>query len=404
MRGLKGFLEEARHLSQFSHANIVAVARFLETNGTGYLVMEYERGGTLRSLMRSRKGGFGEEEVRAVLLPLCAGLSALHAENLLHRDIKPDNILIRESGDPVLIDFGATVDLEYMEGDDWIIVATPGYAPPEQFSREAPHGPWIDIYAIGATIYEMISGVRLAPFPERLRGQEVGSAAAVARGNYSTALLSLVDRCIDLDYRVRPASLSELTLHLLSDEQKLIEQVVTDVSRKAIRHFANFARPNEGLFADEFAAFILSFTIIDLAWRFGTRLPTKEMADRVSQYVEKTTLDLCAADLANAGFTNNRGRLTRALLLQRLDEYAAAYLLDRQAEDWKYELLRRQATKNSLFPKAQGDALGFSSLIENVIDRARGRVKKAVEKALLPYAWVQTPSGWERILRDQPVP
>jgi hypothetical protein len=83
----------------------------------------------------------------------------------------------------------------------------------------------------------------------------------------------------------------------------------------------------------------------------------------------------------------------------RLEEYAASYLLDRQQEDWTYELLRKQLVRNCLIQMAPQDVSGFSELIDDVIDRARGRIKKELDKALPRAVWTKTENGWNREIR-----
>ncbi len=101
---------------------------------------------------------FEEQEIEAVVVPLCEGLSQLHRQGLIHRDIKPDNIIIRPDGSPILIDFGAALDLRVLGADAWDVRATPSYTPIEQYDPSLPQGPWTDIYALAASLYELISG------------------------------------------------------------------------------------------------------------------------------------------------------------------------------------------------------------------------------------------------------
>ena len=105
--GLDSFLQEARTLAQFEHPNIVKVIRFFKANGTAYIVMEYIEGQTLGSKIdefnnESGQGMFNEEEMLFVLQPIISGLKQLHRANVYHRDLKPDNIMLRENGSPVL--------------------------------------------------------------------------------------------------------------------------------------------------------------------------------------------------------------------------------------------------------------------------------------------------------------
>ena len=159
----KNFLAEARKLAKFNHPNIVRVNRYFEAHNTAYFVMDHEAGGNLRSSLRGRPDIFTEGEIEALILPLCRGLAELHHVGLIHRDIKPGNIIIRPDGSAALIDFGAAVDFRSLNEADFGIVATPAYAPIEQFNAKASQGLWTDIYALGAVMYEMITGQCSAP-------------------------------------------------------------------------------------------------------------------------------------------------------------------------------------------------------------------------------------------------
>ena len=105
--GLDSFLVEARTLATFRHPNIVRVARFFEANRTAYMVLEYERGQSLKA-WRKKHETVPEAELVNLLAPLFNGLAVVHKSGYLHRDIKPDNIYVRdEDGSLVLLDFGA---------------------------------------------------------------------------------------------------------------------------------------------------------------------------------------------------------------------------------------------------------------------------------------------------------
>lgn len=104
--GLDNFLVEARTLATFRHPNIMRVARFFEANRTAYMVLEYERGKSLKTLWPARKK-VSENDLLSLWQPLLDGLAVVHASGVLHRDIKPDNIYVRRvDGSLVLLDFG----------------------------------------------------------------------------------------------------------------------------------------------------------------------------------------------------------------------------------------------------------------------------------------------------------
>ncbi|MGH7003435.1 MAG: serine/threonine protein kinase, partial [Alphaproteobacteria bacterium] len=150
--GLTRFRQEAKLLLSLRHPNIVPSLNYFESNGTAYLVMEYQEGQTLTQLM---SGGsvLEESEVREFLDGLLDGVEAVHKGGLLHRDIKPDNIFIRRDGTPVLIDFGAARQAVTRQSRGLTAIVTEGYAPYEQYETDSHQGPWTDIYALGAVLY-----------------------------------------------------------------------------------------------------------------------------------------------------------------------------------------------------------------------------------------------------------
>ena len=157
--GLERFLDEARILARFDHRHLVRVHRVFEARGTAYMVTEYVEGRTLAAEVASA-GPLSEGRVRELLLALTGvdGLSAVHAAGLLHRDIKPGNVMVRPDGTPVLIDFGAARQAMGRHSRSVTAVLTPGYAPIEQYSVRGHQGPWTDIYALGALAYWALGG------------------------------------------------------------------------------------------------------------------------------------------------------------------------------------------------------------------------------------------------------
>lgn len=157
--GVQRFLAEARALARFQDVpGIVKVLDYFEDNSTAYIVMEYLEGYTLKELLQSRS--FNSDEVFQLLRPVIHALKIIHSENVIHRDISPDNIMILENGSAVLMDFGASYDV-HNQYKNTSVVLKEGYAPPEQYYAEGDVGPWSDIYALCATIYTTITKEKL---------------------------------------------------------------------------------------------------------------------------------------------------------------------------------------------------------------------------------------------------
>ena len=392
-RGLKGFLKEARSLARFNHPNIVRINRYFEANNTAYFVMDYESGISLRTILTQQENQFEEQEIEAIIEPLCNGLEQLHKIGLIHRDIKPDNILIRPCGEPVLIDFGAAIDLNDIDVE---IVATPNYAPIEQYVARFPQGPWLDIYSLAATMYEMVSGYPPLQASRRIENDNLTPASEIGRGKYGDRLLGLIDKGLAIEPAERPQDIGEVLALLKIDNNRYLKQIIGGLSEKSIQHFLNWATPNNGLYTDELVAFFICFPIIDISWRIGKGSPTKDLFLSLYRSLDHNIIEKCHELVINAGFANQKRNLTLKTVESRIDEYSATYLLDRQAEKWTYKKTRYQCAKNCLAEDAKGDIDGFAGLMEDVIDRSRGRVKKEYNKAFRKVTWTRTPTGWKK--------
>lgn len=208
--GLRRFVDEARALALFRHPNIVSVIRYLDANGTAYLVMDYEEGADLKHFLADRNEQIDEHElVDGIVLPLLDGLQKVHDQGLLHRDIKPDNIFIRTDGSPVLIDFGAARPHALDATQNMTSIISAGYSPFEQYGGGDRQGPWSDIYALAGTLYRVVTGQAPLDAIVRHQNRELVPAVEAARGEYKTGLLEAIDKGLDLDPAARPQSAAE---------------------------------------------------------------------------------------------------------------------------------------------------------------------------------------------------
>lgn len=217
--GMKCFFEEGRSLAHLNHPNVVRVLNFFRANETVYMVMQYERGRTLHEHIRKCRGEIGEAFVRSVFSRLLNGLREVHTQKLLHLDIKPANIYLRNDGTPVLLDFGAARQALENEGPRLRPMYTPGFAAPEQYEAPDQLGPWTDIYAVGASIYATLGSAVPAPAKARLLKDELVPAGKRWAGKYSKQLLETVDWCLKLDYLERPLSVFALQKALSDSRQ-----------------------------------------------------------------------------------------------------------------------------------------------------------------------------------------
>jgi serine/threonine protein kinase len=204
--GMMAFYEEGIALARLNHPNVVRVINFLRANDTVYLVMRYEQGRTLHEHIRKHHGEFTERFVRGVFTRLMSGLREVHANKLLHLDIKPSNIYLRSDGSPVLIDFGAARQALNQGDPELRPTFTPGYAAPEQHINQPNQGPWTDVYAVGATLYACLAAAAPQPADLRLLDDKLVPASQRWTGLYSPQLLDIIDQCMRLDPLERPQS------------------------------------------------------------------------------------------------------------------------------------------------------------------------------------------------------
>ncbi len=216
--GLKRFLTEARLLGQVDHPNVARVLSAFEFNGSGYMAMAYEYGTTLDTQIRRRRK-MNQSKLLKLALGLLDALDAIHAAGIIHRDVKPSNILITRDSRPVLLDFGSATRVCGDGCDAGISTISSGYSPIELYQPERyAQGAWTDVYGVAAILYRIITGVRPAP-PSGCRHlsepvstdsgafQKFTLSAVSAGGRgYSEGFLAAVDHGLETYPDQRPRS------------------------------------------------------------------------------------------------------------------------------------------------------------------------------------------------------
>ena len=211
-RGVQGFLDGARHLARLQQPDLPSVLDCVQAHETVYLVLRYLEGRTLQDYIvaaRGRRDGrcLSEACAISVALDLLASLQRVHGAGLLHLDVKPSNVLLTLQGRLVLLDFDAALPM----GQGVHTPAhTPGFSAPETLASPQSHGPWTDIYAVGACLYASLLGHPPTPCSSRLADDPVPSALRGLRGRYSPALLDLAQRALSLPIGPRPQSALEM--------------------------------------------------------------------------------------------------------------------------------------------------------------------------------------------------
>ncbi len=223
--GLKSFFKEAQIISRFDTQNVVKIINFFLANNTAYLVMPYEHGTTLQKKIIQEDEPLSDAFIQSVFLDVLQGLSLFHRHQMLHLDLKPSNIWLKMDNFAMLIDFGTSLLLS----EPIPLSApmhTPGFAAPEQhkvFYAPEKIGTWTDIYNLGATIYACIEGEPPPNAEERIKDNHSLSFAKRWDGLYNLKMLQLVESMLELDYKKRPQSISDI-LYVIARYRPLVPQ------------------------------------------------------------------------------------------------------------------------------------------------------------------------------------
>jgi serine/threonine protein kinase len=188
--GKEKFLGEASTLARFTILpGIVSVNNLFKENGTAYIVMEYIEGKTLKSILKE-KSRLPESYVLQLMKPVLESLSVVHRAGLMHRDIAPDNILVRPDNTAKLIDFGSAAEAAPGEYKPTVAMVKMNFAPEEQFDgNRQRQGSWTDVYALCATIYMAIEGRLVPRADERLRQDSPITFTAPVSRTTSSAII-----------------------------------------------------------------------------------------------------------------------------------------------------------------------------------------------------------------------
>jgi serine/threonine protein kinase len=279
--GRDRFIAEGRTLASLERLpGIVRVYDLVQAHGTAYIVMELLAGGTLNDRL-AREGTLRQDEAKALLAPLMAGLSKVHATGFLHRDIKPANILLDGEGGPILADFGAArATATLITGATAIF--TPGYAATEQFT-EGAQGPWTDIYGLAATLHHAITGQPPPNSFDRIVEDTYVPLVQRRLTDYPPSFLAGIDAGLALRAKDRPQSIeawhacfvpagTEVTKVMPKTVAPFAEPTRTPKSRR----FRRLAAASAGVVALALAALLL-------AQIFGSsRAPGPRLADSES--------------------------------------------------------------------------------------------------------------------------
>lgn len=327
---------EARILSSLVHPAFPTVREIWEAHGRVCLVMSYIMGRTLQMLM-DRKLYQGEkcfepDEVLSWMMQLAEGLSYLHRHSVIYRDLKPSNVMVTDSGQLGLIDFGAACIL----GDGMEVgeMGTPGFAPPEQYSHVCGPGPWTDVYGFGALLHFLLTGDcpaekifffrEIRPCPKSGRQWSVGER--VFRRGQLRIMNQLVLECTAREPEKRRTSWRRIS--------RMLYVASKDASRRRRMFFRRLSIGIAGLFL----TFYLSLSAFADYWRSAAYERTLDQAESAE-----------SAD-AESILLNAIG-----MMPERIDAYQAlydAYMQDGLLSEEEWQQIQKLMRLNREYLKA----------------------------------------------------
>lgn len=220
---LRSFLEEARRLAELNDVfGIPDIYSYFEENGTGYIVMEYLEGITVKKLMKDSGGRLSYEWSRQIILSVLMILKDIHRRGILHRDIAPDNMMITSDGVVELIDFGvAKRQMGHMA--DSVLMLKAGYSPLEQYTRNAAQGVYTDLYSVAASFYHMITGSKPPAAMERFNLETLKPLSSFGIQIPKQAEMAIM-MCLYLNPEYRLASAEEFIMALDGENFKPVRE------------------------------------------------------------------------------------------------------------------------------------------------------------------------------------
>ena len=216
-KGFDSFLKEARKMAKLGGIpGVVGVKSVFIQNETAYIVMDFIEGETLLKKLQ-KNGPMDFDSCVKLMTPIMQALAEVHEHGIIHRDISPDNIMVRPDGKLILLDLGAAKDLDIQGNDGSVqssqMVAKHGFSPIEQYSKSGKVGPWTDIYAMAATIYYCCTGILPPPATDRTIDDTLACQPRLTQAQFD-----ILADCMRMRPQDRPQSMDTL-LQMLTHPQ-----------------------------------------------------------------------------------------------------------------------------------------------------------------------------------------
>ena len=230
--GMKSFSEEGRILYLLSDIeHVVHVAEQIQANNTTYLVMEYVPGISLKKYMKQQQKLFSEQETLTLMQPILLALQAMHQKGILHRDISPENLMLSPNNTLTLIDFGAARTFSRSDDDNLTVILKRGYAPEEQYHSNSRQGPWTDLYAVCAVMYQMLTGILPQEASARAEEDHLTPISRIEGLSLSPSTCSALEKGLQMDPMERYPDIGAL-MEVLYPAKKEAAREITDNSPK----------------------------------------------------------------------------------------------------------------------------------------------------------------------------
>ncbi len=231
--GIRNFLQEATIMLLCRDCeNVCNSYDKFQANGTAYMVMEY-LGKTLKEYVKGKRGeGIKEAEIYSYIIQTLQGVEQIHKRGVLHLDIAPDNIYVMLDGQIKISDFGAA-KAKNVKKDDREVVLKPGFAPPEQYHENAKIGPEADIYAVGATLYWLLTGQVPLEASDRMKEDDMEEPSMLAM--VPVALNNITMRAMAVNPELRYKNSKEFITALRKEKERSIEEEIKKRKRKRRR-------------------------------------------------------------------------------------------------------------------------------------------------------------------------
>jgi serine/threonine protein kinase len=258
---VKLFGNEARRLAKLQHPNIVGVHQVFEDNDTAYMALDFIEGQDLLTCLEEQSIHLSAEAITEMLLKLLDAVKYLHEQDILHRDISPDNILIDPRGEPILIDFGAARE-EATRASRVLSSIHPvkdGYSPQEFYIAGSAQGPSSDLYGLAATFYHLISGHAPPDSQQRVAAVAEGRSdpyvpLSTFQTDYDRFFVGAINRAMAIFPKERLQSAEEWILEIHTEKRRAAAAQRASQDRQVEASiFKIVAETNQAVLADQVA-------------------------------------------------------------------------------------------------------------------------------------------------------